>query len=287
MLCCSDLSLLFVYFCKMNILKLESSSVQLPDFKISCKEDAIKFEKQLHAIYDSHIQCPGKIIFGLDNIFEVCHQFKKEYGSRVFSAILDFAISQTNCTCELDDCVKVWNKYFSESNEYGNASQSLLLDSEKFFEGKFYYQRHLNSFVFKFRAHWDKVMGLYFLVWKYESYQNFIRSHSKKKMFLKEFEGHKMVDQEVVNYVKNELTLFDENFRTHEAHGTGRLRKFTFTNGLEHSKEVLLDLVNEKYGKYVSLAPQILECIEYFLCIPKAIERIEEEKAKSKLNGEK
>lgn len=246
-------------------------------FKISTKEEAIQFEKHLHAIYDNHIDCPGKIIFGLDNIFEVCHKFKKEYGGRVFTAIIDLAISQTNCACELDDCVKIWNTYFSNENEYGNTSQSSILENEKFFEGKFYYQRHLNSFVFKFRAHWDKIMGLYFLIWKYNLYQVFIKAHSKKRIFLKEFEGHKMVDQEIISYVKNELTLFDESFRTHEAHGTGKLRKFAFTNGLEESKSLLNDLVNEKYGNYIKLATKIFECIEYFLCIPEVVERLENE----------
>jgi hypothetical protein len=262
----------------MRMLNFDSlPNQQLLDFKISSKEEAIQFEKQLHAIYDNHIDCPGKIIFGLGNIFEACHKFKKEYGSRVFIAIIDLAISQTNCACELDDCVKIWNSYFSNENEYGNTSQSSILDNERFFEGKFYFQRHLNSFVFKYRAHWDKIMGIYFLIWKYSLYQIFIKVPKKKRMFLKEFEEHKMVDLDIINYVKNELTIFDENFRTHEAHGTGKLRKFAFTNGLEESKSLLNDLVNEKYGSYVKLAPKILECIEYFLCFSEVAERLKNE----------
>jgi hypothetical protein len=91
------------------------------DFTISSKEEAIKFERHLHAVHNNHIECPGKIIFGLGEIYVVCHQFKKELGSRVFSAVVDLAISQTNCTCELDDCVKTWNKYFSAINSYENT----------------------------------------------------------------------------------------------------------------------------------------------------------------------
>ncbi len=94
-------------------------------------------------------------------------------------------------------------------------------------------------------------------------------------MFLKEFEGHKMVDQEIIAYVNNELTLFDEKFRTHEAHGTGRLRKFASTNGLEESKLLLNDIVNEKYSSYVRLVPKIFECIEYFLCFPEVVNLLE------------
>ena len=262
----------------MQMLNFDSLTDQsLLDFKISNKEEAIQFEKQLHAIHDNHIECPGKIEFGLGEIFEVCHKFKKEYGSRVFMAIIDFAISQTNCASELDDCIKVWNSYFSKGNEYHNHSQSTILGDEKFFEGKFYFQRYLNSFVFKYRAHWDKIMGLYFLIWKYDHYQNFIRAPKKKRMFLREFEGHKMVDQDIVNYVRNDLTLFDENFRTHEAHGTGKLRKFAFTNGLEESKSLLNDLVNDKYGGYVKLAPKIVECVQYFLCFPEVVARLKNE----------
>ena len=122
------------------------------------------------------------------------HQFSKEYGSRVFMAILDLAISQTNCTCELDDRIKIWNKYFASDNLYGNTPQSAILESQSFFEGKLYLQRYLNSFVLKFRAHWDKIMGLYFLIWKYDLYPKFIRAHKKKKMFLENFEGHQMVE---------------------------------------------------------------------------------------------
>ncbi len=91
---------------KMLILDTEKNE-PMEDFKISTKEDAIKFENHLHSIYDNHINCPGKIVFGLDNIFEICQTFKKEYGSRVFTAIVDLAISQTNCACELNDCIKI------------------------------------------------------------------------------------------------------------------------------------------------------------------------------------
>ncbi|MBL7737682.1 MAG: hypothetical protein JNK14_00560 [Chitinophagaceae bacterium] len=259
----------------MKMLNFDSLTNQpLVEFNISTKEEAIQFEKHLHAIFDNNIDCPGKILFGLENIFEVCHKFKEEYGSRVFTAILDLAISQTNCACELDDCVKAWNNYFSNTNEYGNTPQSSVLGSEKFFEGKFYYQRHLNSFVFKYRAHWDKIMGLYFLVWKYDLYQDFKRARSRKKMFLKQFEGHQMIDQKIIDYVKNDLTLFDDSFRTHEAHSTGKLRKFAFTNGLEDSKNLLDHLVNEIYGNYVRLAPTIFQCIEYLLCFPEVAERL-------------
>lgn len=262
----------------MKLLNFESisDSPQRENFVISTKEEADKFEEYLHAVHDKRLECPGKIIFGLGNIFDVCHSFKKEYGSRIFMAILDLAISQTNCTCELDDCIRIWNNYFPANNIYGNTVQSSILESQSFFEGKLFFQRYLNSFVFKFRAHWDKIMGLYFLVWKYDLYQKFIQARKKKKMFLDNFEGHPMVDQEVVGYVKNELTLFDEDFRTHEAHGTGRLRKYAFTTGLEQSRQVLEDLVNEKYGKYTALAPKIFKCVEYFLCFPQVVEKLKE-----------
>jgi hypothetical protein len=273
-----DLSRRIVYIREMGLLNFDSlSSPQQGGFIISTRDEAIQFEKNLHAVYDEHIECPGKIIFGLGNIFDVCHKFKKDYGSRIFAAIIDLAISQTNCTCELDDCVRVWNKYFSDANEYGNTPQSSILESQTFFEGKLYLQRYLNSFVLKYRAHWDKIMGLYFLIWEYNLYQDFIKAPKKKRMFLKIFAGHKMVDQEVVGYVDNELTLFDQDFRTHEAHNTGRLRKFAFTDGLEQSKNLLSEIVNEKYGKYIALAPKIFECVEYFLCFPAAIDKIESE----------
>jgi hypothetical protein len=263
----------------MKMLEFESiSESPLGNFKILTKDQAIQFEEHLHAVYDARIDCPGKIIFGLGNIFEVCHKFKKEYGSRVFTAVIDLAISQTNCAFELDDCVKVWNKYFPIDNEYGNTPESTILLSKSFFEGKLYFQRYLNSFVLKFRAHWDKIMGLYFLIWKYDSYKQFIRSHTKKRMFVENFEGHQMVEQEVVNYVKNKLTDFDQRFRTHEAHGTGRIRKFTFCNGLEQSRNILEDIVNEHYAKYAKLAPKIFKCIEYFLIFPETLEMLESRK---------
>jgi hypothetical protein len=268
-----------VYLWEMSLIIFHSSSEgQSGDFQITTREEAIKFEEYLHAFHDNHLECPGKIIFGLGNIFDVCHRFKREYGGRVFTAILDLAISQTNCTCELDDCIKAWNQYFSADNKYGNKLHCSGLDGEKSFEGKFYYHRYLNSFVLKYRAHWDKIMGLHFLVFNYGLYQKFIRAHKKKAMFLAEFEGHPLVDPEVVNYVKNELALFDLNYRTHEAHGTGRLRKFTFGSGMEQTDNPVYDIINDKYFKYTILAPKIFECVQYFLAIPEALELAEKRK---------
>lgn len=245
------------------------------DIMIRTRGDAEAFERWLHAIHDTHLQCPGKIVFGLGNIFDVCHKFKEGYGGRVFSAVVDLAISQTNCTWELDDCIKVWNKYFSGENEYGHTPKTSFLDNAMAFEGKLCYHRYLSSFVLKYRALWDKIMGLHFLVFAFGKYQDFIRAPKKKKMFLKEFEGHPLVAQEVVDYVNNDLTSFDENYRTHEAHGTGKLRKFAFTGGPEQLDNPVYDIINTKYGKYKDIAPKVFECIEYFLCLPEALELVE------------
>lgn len=260
----------------MELLNFDSPSDEaLPEFKISTRPEAELFEKFLLGVHDRRLQCPGKIIFGLGNIFDVCHKFKREYGGRVFTAVVDLAISQTNCTCELDDCIKAWNRYFSGENQFGHTPQTAFLDNEMAFEGKLYYHRYLNSFVLKYRAHWDKIMGLHFLVFKYHLYNDFVRAPKKKKMFIKELGDHSLIAKEVVEYVKNDLTLFDENYRTHEAHGTGRLRKFAFTSGPEHPDNPVYDIINSKYGRYTEIAPKIFECIQFFLCLPEAMARVQ------------
>jgi hypothetical protein len=256
----------------------ETLGMERIGFKINSKEEADKFEELLLKLHDDKFDFPGKILFGLGEIFEVCQKFKPRYGGRVFTSILDIAITHSNCVNELYDCFTTWNKYFAQGNLYGITTDSIFTH-DKFLEGRFFYHRHLLSFIFTFRALWDKIMGLHFLVFNLSEYDSFIKSHEKKKKFLKNFENHKLVDAAIIKYVKEDLQSFDDSYRTQEAHNTGVLRKYTFWEGGLTDSNLAEDIVNFKYSNYAKIAPKIFDCINYFKIFPEAISRIENEKS--------
>lgn len=228
----------------------------LETFNLNTRDAVIRFDTLL----DSHIN--KKANFSLKHISLIeayDHLQPLPDGGRTFSALLDFKINFLLLFLDLNDIGCTWNQLFSKGKLKGGS----VLDSEVKFFGKMNIHRSNTAYVLRYRALWDKLMGLILLVYAPNDYDAFANAKSKKRTFAKLAEKHQFATPEFLENLSNLLTKFDNTFRTSEAHGTGVLRKYSFTMEnlnqnpqieLIHFWNALLDFV-AKFGKIFSGEP--------------------------------
>ncbi|MCK4742902.1 MAG: hypothetical protein KAT25_03705 [Sulfuriflexus sp.] len=149
----------------------------------------------------------------------------REDGGKVFTAILDITINFMLLHCDSHRVGATWNQYFSKGKLEGGS----ILDSQVKFSGKMEIHRFNSSFVLRYRALWDKLMGFLILYYSPKNYDKFCKSKSRKRSFKSLSKDITQLTDEFVQSVEGLLTEFDNKFRTPEAHGTGALRKYSFT----------------------------------------------------------
>jgi hypothetical protein len=166
----------------------------------------------------------GIIHISLPDAFSKCQHLNQ--GTQVFAAIFDIYINagllwidawELGCTANAEMKLK--------------KSSASALESPELFKLRMNEHRHANSFVFRYRAIWDKIMGLFVLLAEPSRYESYIGAKSRKAAFRKICEKSESFPKDFGEQLSGILTSFDNAFRTPEAHGTGRLRKFTFALG--------------------------------------------------------
>lgn len=148
----------------------------------------------------------------------------RDDGGKIFAALLDIEINFVLLYCDTHNIGAIWNQKFSKGKLEGGS----VLDSKDKFFGKMDIHRFSSSYVLRYRALWDKIMGLLILIFSPERYESFYRSKSKKKSFKRIAEKIPQISPEFITSINDSLTKFDSVFRTPEAHGTGSLRKWSF-----------------------------------------------------------
>ena len=192
------------------------------EFKLEDRCQVDLFEQMLERYLETSTGKPLKHI-PLGAVFDACQ--KHQAGGKIFTAFLDL---QINLALLWQDVVRIkdeWNRHFGGKKSPQDGS---ILDSQENFDGKMQVHRHLNSFVLRYRAVWDKLMGVYILTHAPERYDEFRGSKSRKRQFSK-------IAQETPtlgafgDQVVQQLKEFDDKYRTPEAHDFGRLRKWTLS----------------------------------------------------------
>jgi hypothetical protein len=147
--------------------------------------------------------------------------------SRLFYSYFDIVISIIHLDNDLWTGAQIWNEKFSKKE----SARGSVLDSKDNFYGKMDIHRYHVSFVLRYRAIWDKIMGFLILLFFPEHYDTFAKADSRKKSFRTIAENHLDKWQylpSIVKIIDGPLTKFDNDYRTPEAHFTGRLRKWSF-----------------------------------------------------------
>lgn len=191
-------------------------------FTLNSREEVRKFESLLDKYVSSKTQFP------LQHISLVCAYDMlrgREDGGRVFSALLDIQINFLLIWLDSHAVGATYNQKFSKGKLEGGS----VLDSEEKFFGKMEIHRFNSSYVLRYRAIWDKLMGFLILIHAPSEYEKFSSAKSRKRAFRKIALENGIAESDGVTMLENLLTEFDNNFRTAEAHGTGSLRKHSFT----------------------------------------------------------
>lgn len=84
------------------------------------------------------------------------------------------------------------------------------------------------SYVMRYRAIWDKLMGIVVLLAEPKSYDSFCNTRSRKAKFHSILVAKGGKWKQYAEEVRANVSIFDDLFRTAEAHGTGLIRKLVF-----------------------------------------------------------
>ena len=189
-------------------------------------KDIQKFEKYLNK-YETEETGYSIKYFSLEKWFDVV---SKEEGddNRAFFALIDIKLSLSHVFRDMQSVRKVCNENFSKGKLEGDN----FLDSYPIFLGKIELHRAIASFVLKYRAMWDKIMGFLILIIVPDAYEKYMTARSRKKRFKDIFSKLESETSEFAEEIHTKITTFDNKYRTAEAHGTGMVRKYAFEMGL-------------------------------------------------------
>jgi hypothetical protein len=182
----------------------------------------------------------------------------REDGGRIFAAVLDVYVNFLLLFCD----------QIAAAMARSNAPASTLrpqvsaLESSEIFNARMDLHRYNSSFVLRYRALWDKLMGLLILIYVPHQYERFIAAKSRKKKFKDISVQANTLDSKLADALLQLIERFDNEFRTPEAHGTGALRKWSFVvTELSQDRSLHLlgywNAINDvvsRFGKTLSLA---------------------------------
>ncbi|MBB5543352.1 hypothetical protein A8H39_10770 [Paraburkholderia fungorum] len=191
-------------------------------FSLKSREEVVRFEELLDKYMVARsIFAPSHI--SLASAFDQLQT--RPDGMRVFTALFDIQINFFLLFLDSHSVGVTWTEVFAKGKLEGGS----ILDSEAKFFGKMDVHRFNSAYVLRYRALWDKLMGLIVLTEAPAEYESFMGARSRKKDFRRIAEKHQIANAEFLDSLEGLITRFDNTFRTSEAHGTGRLRKYSLS----------------------------------------------------------
>ena len=191
-------------------------------FSLTTRSDVERFE-QLMLQYSKTMTGVELNHISLLEAWDDLH--RREDGGRIFTSLLDIYVNIELVFLEFTSVAGVWNDRFSKGKLEGGS----ILDSQGKFFGKFDIHRSATAFVFRYRAVWDKILGLLVLLFAPDEYERFAGAKSRQKVFRSIASKIQDMPAAYVADLLSELGKFDNTFRTAEAHGTGTIRKWSLT----------------------------------------------------------
>jgi hypothetical protein len=198
-----------------------TTTTRLVPFPLGSTSDVETFERHLHTYVKARTGFDSLSHFSLARVHEAL--LKESSGSRVFAAMVDLRISLALLEQHTIALGRLLNR--SIPDEENKA----LNESEASFLARMEIHDHANAFVLRFRSIWDKVMGVLVLRFEPSRYESFINAKSKRAAFRKILPAHPVIPADFVSAAEAIIRAFDDRLRTPESHGTGTLRKTSFT----------------------------------------------------------
>lgn len=190
-------------------------------FVLETREQVARFQEHLNSY--SVARANGALPhLQLVSIYDYCQT--REDGGKLFTVFLDLSINFMLLWCDSHVVGATWNANFSKGKLEGGSA----LDSTRKFQGKMDIHRFNSSFILRYRAVWDKMMGVLIMLHAPLEYEKFVSAKSRRRSFRKIASRVDSIPMDFVEFLETKLSDFDSEFRTPEAHSTGALRKWSF-----------------------------------------------------------
>ncbi len=184
------------------------------EFKLESLEDVIRFE----ALMKSYQRFPLNHI----SLTDAYKRFQNRPDhKKIFTAVFDLMINFQFLFDEFALAHGIYGDYLAHL-----PTDATLFDSQLIFNKKMDMLRNISSFVFRYRAVWDKFMGVNVLIFAPKEYEAFISARRKLKTFKKLALKHRFLTEKDITTIEHLVNSFSNNFRTSEIHGAGILRKY-------------------------------------------------------------
>lgn len=123
---------------------------------------------------------------------------------------------------------------------------------------------HISSFILKYRALWDKIMGCLVFLYYPDYYDDWIGARSRKGKFKKKFSrGEQAVWGKLSPYI-DALEKFDNQYRTSEAHQTGKASSFLLFSEKQPARtEYVADLLDKHFNPLVDFVDVFGQLLNY------------------------
>ena len=179
-------------------------------------------------------------------------------GGRIFSALLDIHVNFLFLYLDVHSVGATWDQLLAKGKLEGGS----LFDSKTRFYGKMEIHRFTTAYVLRYRALWDKLLGLMVLLFVPDEYEAFTNAKSKRLRFQKLAEKHQIAEEQFLKKLNDMLTSFDNAFPI-ERQGEEAFSDYSIViESLDHNPQIeLMKFWNaangfiSKFGKIFSKLP--------------------------------
>ena len=194
-------------------------------FVLHNREEVTSFETMLNKHVETETHLPFRSL-NLTRAFDYCMSLKED-GPKLFAALLDLKI--TIAFLFIDGI-----KYAPDFKALNRKDRANILEDEALFNKKMKMLHHNIDLAIRYRAFYDKFMGVTVMLLNPSKYEVYNNARSRKKVFPNLVKG--LLDDESISTLIEQVTYLDENYRTPEVHQTGSMRTWVLT-----SQDLFLD----------------------------------------------
>lgn len=211
-----------------NFFNINTDLEQSQRFTLHNRDEVETFETMLHKHVEAETHLPFHSL-NLVHAFDYCMTLD-ENGGTLFAALLDLKIT---IAFLFIDAIK----YAPDFNALNRKDGSNILEDDALFNKKMKMLHHNIDLAVRYRAFYEKFMGIVILLRNPLQYDYFIdkeRKKSTKAKFKDIINGY--VEDEIVSTFLEQATYLDDKYRTPEVHKVGSMRTWVPT-----SQDLFLD----------------------------------------------
>lgn len=197
---------------------IDASSMKEQAFSLHDRQEVVKFSELLESFVEEESHLPFHSI-KLPRWFDKCQRIEGD--GRLFAAIQDLKITVAFLFID-------FIKSCPDSKSINRQDNPDVLSDADLFRKKMKMMHELIDMAIRFRAFYDKFMGVQVLLFCPERYNSYISAKSRKNVFremMKEYIASDSLDS-----LFDSINHLDERFRTPEVHQAGSMRKWVLSS---------------------------------------------------------